>query len=236
MRGRGPFNSIFPDEIFGFPFSILMGLIIFWVLVVLFVITRVSDRQMDGEEIFAVIIGVGLAFLSAWIWGRYGFLIFWVIGAIGLFVLIIYLIYKFCDYPSDIFKGIAVALFFLGGCIFFYFHIVEEKRKMIFSLSFLYKILSVIGALGLICFFVWISVVYYRKSKKIREEVVQERRRLEEQRRLQEEQIREQEEQRRLQEEQIGEQEEQGGAVQIYLGPPNRDRRNPIPRREDIGI
>ena len=112
MRGRGPFNSIFPDEIFGFPFSILMGLIIFWVLVVLFVITRVSDRQMDGEEIFAVIIGVGLAFLSAWIWGRYGFLIFWVIGAIGLFVLIIYLIYKFCDYPSDIFKGIAVALFF----------------------------------------------------------------------------------------------------------------------------
>ena len=241
MRGRGPFNSFFPDELFGCPFSIFLGLVAFWIIFAFIGLAKASGRYTQDEEILGTIIGGALALLSAWLWGKYGYLVLWVVGGIALVFLIIFLINKLCDYPDDVFRGIVIVLLIIGVCIFFYFHIVEEMKEMIFSLPFLYKSLSVIGVLGLICLLGWLGLVFKRKRRE-------EKRRLEvEERQERERQERERRERERQERDRwregdqgflgrVREEDIQDIVPPIPPPRPEADRRNPIPRREDLGI
>lgn len=149
-------GDIFPNEIVGCPFETLVGIGIFWGVVVFIRIAMVTDGPVDGKEVFGTVLTIGLTFLSGYLWGKYNWMALVVAGGVILFGLIGYFILSEWDSFGDTTKIFSIGFSGIAILIVIYLFLPEEVRQKILQWGI--RGAAVLCVLSVIGFFVWLGI------------------------------------------------------------------------------
>ena len=151
--------SPFPTEIVGCDLNAFVFICFFWSFVFL--------AWLDENPVSIALI-IGLTLLTAWLWGKYEFMVLYVLCGIILFGLIGFLIYSFQDRipePVIVFMNMCVmlliSLIIFGGI---YLILGKELRGQILHWGLI--ILGTICVLGVAGTFVWIAIDNITENNK----------------------------------------------------------------------